>query len=964
MKLLARVKKWEPKNRIQLFLLFTLIYVITAILAFFPFIIFQRSLLLNTADGFLQHYEAIFQIKHAISQLLSGNGFSFWAWNLGLGCDNLGAMSYVYCDPFNYIAAAFPKPYVEIGYTVAVFIQIYTLGGVFLYFGKVVNLNLKHTFWGAFAYSFSTWVITAAYQHSFFLTVAILFLILMTGVEKVLRRQSPAVLIAATFFSAIFNLYFSYMSALILFLYLIIYYCKTDGKSLKQFFRFWGAFVLYVGIAVSMAAIIIIPVFYTLQHAVTDSADTYNTLFPFNTYINYFISFAGGTEIFGQFSTVASSPLFLILLPCIAHRIKKRQATPAMLTFFCCMIFLLFPICNSIFNGLSYPTGRWCYTATFFLIWSGLQCMEDSAFDIRKYQTCITIGLAILGFLTLYIARVILLINWELPTLIAITNIAVAFLFLQLFSTKTKHKHRQTILITLTMLLNIILVSHIRFFPGCSTQIYDLAKFGEIYNILEHATQKAGTEIQDEDFYRIDQADHITTDANQTNRTIHIMANETMVFQTRSLYTYLSTTASTLFDFNHLVCNNAGYYRRVCTNNNDNRTRLDFLTGTKYFLGNNPQVTPSTGAEHYASYGFDKYAVSSQGVEILKNKNALGLGCTFSSYMTEKEWLQLDYTDREQALMECVILPDSADTSMTHHNPSAVSSGSHTVPYCFVQSANMTTEKKPIDQKKQFTDQGTFQITEVNGSVTLQLQEDLPDHELYLYFKNLKRNPNSINTVQPQTKLDKIRSKLSGNDQTDHGSYSINATMGDVTKSALNLVESIHGFSDLKDIMINLGQYRKENKKIQISFEDMGSYSYDSISVIAVPLATYETTAQTCMKHSFEMDYFSDNHIKGSVNTDSDNSMLYLSIPFHDGWKAYVDGKETSTQKIDVTFTGIPIAGSGKHQIELCYRPAGYRFGQISFVSALILCIFVLAQYHVRKRRQKTPPLSDTNLKH
>lgn len=959
MKLLSKVKKWEPKNRMQLFLLFTIVYFITSILAFFPFIIFQRSLLLNYDDGFMQHYEAIFQLKHTLSQLLSGNGFSFWAWNLGLGCDNLGAMSYVYCDPFNYIAAAFPKPYVEIGYTVAVLIQIYTLGVIFLYFGKVVNLKLKHTFWGAFAYCFSTWIISVAYRHSFFLTAAVLFLFLMTGVEKVLRKQSPAVLIAATFLSAIFSLYFSYMSALILFLYLIIYYCKTDGKSLKQFFRFWGAFVLYVGIAAGMAAIIMIPLFHTLQHAVTDSADTYSALFSFDVYINYFISLAGGSEIFGQYSTVASSPLFLILLPCIAHRIKKRQATPAMLTFFCCMIFLLFPICNSIFNGLSYPTGRWCYAATFFLIWSGLQCMEDPVFDIRKYRTSIIIGLAILCFLTIYVARVILLLNWELPTLITITNIAAAFLFLYLFSAETKHKHRQTILITLTMLLNIILVSHIRFFPGCSTQIFNFAKFGEIYNTLEHATQKAGTEIQDDDFYRIDQADHISSDDNQVIRTIHNMANETMVFQTRPLYTYLSTTSSIIFDFNRLVCNSAGYYRRVSITNNDNRTRLDFLMGTKYFLGNNPQAIPSTGAEHYASYGFNKHAVSSQGVEILKNKNALGLGCTFSSYMTEKEWLQLDYTDREQALMECVILPDSADSAMTHHNPSAVSSGSRTVPYRFVQSANMTIGETPIDQKKQFTDHGNFQINGVNGSVTLRLQKDLPDHEIYLYFKNLKRKPNSANTVQTtQTtqasiQLDKIRAKLSGNDQIDHGSYIINTTMGDVTKSAENLVEEIQGFSDVEDIMINMGQYNKKNTDIMISFDSIGSYSYDSISVIAVPVATYETAAKTCMNHSFEMDYFSDNHIKGSVNTDNDDTMLYLSIPFHDGWKAYVDGKETSTQKIDVTFTGIPIARSGKHQIELRYRPAGYHFALISFVLASILCIFVLVYYHIRKKAQR-----------
>lgn len=949
MKLFSTINKWEPKNRLQLFLLFTAVYFFTAILAFFPFFLLHRSLLLYNDDGFLQHYEAIFQLKHTISQLLSGKGFSFWAWNMGLGTDNLGAMSYVYCDPFNYIAAAFPDQHVELGYTIMILIQIYTLGAAFLYFGKIMNLQLKHCFWGALAYSFSTWVILSAYRHSFFLTVAIIFLFLMAGVEKVLQKQSPIVLIIATFFSAIFSLYFSYMSALVLFLYLLIYYIQIDGKSLKQFFRFWGPFVLYVGIAVCMAFLIMLPELYTLQHAITDSATVNTALFPFTTYVNYFISLAGGNEIFGQYSSIASSSLFLIPLPCILHRIWKKQATPAMLTLLCCMIFLLFPIFNSIFNGLGYPTGRWCYSATFFLIWSALQCMEDPEFEIQKYRKPILTGLAVLVFLTLYVARIILAINWELPVILSITNLIAAFLFFWLLSTKAEKKRWQTIMISVTMIINIILVGHIRFSPGCSSQIYDFMQFGEIHDIFQRSTQKAGTEIQDDDFYRIDQADHVSSRDNKALRTIDNMANETMVFQTRPLYSYLSTITSTLYDFNRMLSNSAGYYRRVSTMGNDNRSRLDFLMGTKYFLGNNPQVTPSTGAEDYASYGFSKYATSSQGVEILKNKNALGLGCTFSSYISESEWQTLSYPDREQALMECVILPDSASSNLKHRDASTISSGSQSVSYHFVKSSAMKSGKKSLQRKQTFKEDGNFKVTKKAGSVTLQLDEELPGHEIYLLFDNLKRKPDSIKTYKMNNKVDRIRGHLSGKMQEDHGSYSIKAKMGKVTKCALNLVEDIQGFSDVEDLMVNLGRYNPDHKDITISFEDIGSYHYDSISVIAVPLSTYKTSAKTCMDHTLEITDFSDNAIKGKVDTDTSHSMLYLSIPFHDGWKAYVDGKETPIHKIDVTFSGIPLEQKGEHQIELRFRPVGYSVGLLTLFAGVLPCIAILVRHHKRK---------------
>lgn len=958
---ITAIATWEPKNRKQLFLLYTITYIVTALLAFFPFFLFHRSMLLNNDDGFLQHYEAIFQLKHTISQLFSGKGFSFWAWNLGLGTDNLAAMSYVYCDPFNYIAAAFPKTQVELGYTITVLVQIYTLGAAFLYFGKVVNLKLKHSFWGAFAYCFSTWIITSAYRHSFFLTVAILFLFLMIGIEKILRRQSPAVLIAATFFSAIFSLYFAYMSALILFLYLVICYIQADGKSLKQFLYFWGRFVLYVGIAVCMAAFIMIPLYYILQNAVTDSGTTYQALFPFDTYVNYFISLAGGNEIFGQFSTIASSSLFLILLPCIFHRIWKKHATPAMLTLLFCMVFLLFPVCNSILNGMSYPTGRWCYSATFFLIWSGLQCLEAPDFDIRKYRTIIPAGLAFLSFLTVFVARVILAINWELPTLIGITNLAAGYLFFQLLNREDGRKRRQTVLITLTMLINIVLVNNIRFFPGCSSQIYQFMKFGEIYDILEHATQKAGTEIQDDEFYRIDQADHITPVKGQATRLIDNMANESMVFQTRPLYTYLSTTDSKLFYFNKLLRNSAGYYRRTSIMNNDNRTRLDFLMGTKYFLGNNPQITPSTGAEQYASYGFDKHTVSTQGVDILKNKYSLGLGCTFSSYMSECEWLSLNEADQEQALMECVILPDDSGCFLHYQHADEISSGSRPVSYQFSQSANITVKNKPIDRKKHFSKSDQFQVNEKNGSVTLHLKEELPNHELYLCFDNLNRTPVTPGTMQNQTRLDKIRGRLSGSDRADHGSYRLTATMGEVTKCGLFLIEDIQGFWNLndektysgcKDIILNLGRYQEKHRDIQISFDEIGSYTYDSISILAVPLSTYESKAQSCMNRALKISRFTDNEITGSVTTDTTYSMLYLSIPFHKGWTAYVDGKKTKTKLINIAFTGVPVKESGYHEIKLRYRPVGYRLGRFLAVFGVILCIFVLVLHHSRKHQE------------
>lgn len=82
--------------------------------------------------------------------------------------------------------------------------------------------------------------------------------------------------------------------------------------------------------------------------------------------------------------------------------------------------------------------------------------------------------------------------------------------------------------------------------------------------------------------------------------------------------------------------------------------------------------------------------------------------------------------------------------------------------------------------------------------------------------------------------------------------------------------------------------------------------------------------------------------------------MLYLSIPYNDGWQAYVDGVKTDTFKINAAFTGIPVTGAGTHTVELRYRPVGFALGIGAFIAGLLACILVCV-WHKRKTKRKDP---------
>lgn len=669
--------------------------------------------------------------------------------------------------------------------------------------------------------------------------------------------------------------------------------------------------------------------------------------------------------MFFQYSALWVVPLFLIMIPVMVSRVRRKKATPALYTFLLCLLFLAVPFFNSLYNGLSYPTGRWCYTATFFYVWSGMQCLKGKP-DMQKYKKAIFGMLLVIGFVLVIVGRVLLQIGDELTVLTGIVNIAFAFLYYQLYTEKWLRRRVQSVFVMVAVLCNVIAVFGMKHLPGISTYLDKYEKNGAIYERLETATQRAGTEIKDDSFYRLDQIDHIkalkVTDprySNKSYRLIHAPANETLVFGTRSIYTYLSSTTGELFDYYRMLGNNASYYRRVCTFSNDNRARMDFLTGVKYFLGNNPQNDPPTGANEYASSGFQLYAKSSQGVDILKNEYAMGLGCTFDSYITESEWGQLDYPDREQALMQCVVLPDGMNTTLRHLDTEEIRSGVQKAAFHVDRTSNLvfdahaggSVSHTDLEKPQQLT------VKAAGGNFMIHLDQEYVNCELYVIARNLRRDINSTNErmyggTSGLGALGRVRAWLkTGKDYNDYGGFRMNATMKGKTKQVWNSAGDESGFSNIRDFMIHVGEYQNGSQDITVSLNTIGDYTFDAIEVLAVPLSTYEGSAEVCMENSYAIDTFSDQYVSGTVRSEQQSAMLYLSIPYHDGWRAYVDGEETPTYRIDTAFTGIPVSGIGEHTVELRFRPVGYRLGIVCFCLGVIMFVGIGFSYRKKKRR-------------
>ncbi len=99
-------------------------------------------------------------------------------------------------------------------------------------------------------------------------------------------------------------------------------------------------------------------------------------------------------------------------------------------------------------------------------------------------------------------------------------------------------------------------------------------------------------------------------------------------------------------------------------------------------------------------------------------------------------------------------------------------------------------------------------------------------------------------------------------------------------------------------------------------------------------------------------DTANDSQLTGTVSTKEDG-LLFLPLPYEDGWTAAVDGKDAALLRTDVGFISIPVT-AGEHSFTLTYHQPWMRAGLcVSILSFVLWIILIFVQK--RKRRRPIP---------
>ena len=228
------------------------------------------------SDMYHQYYPFFKAFRRA---LLSGDSL-LYSWNVGLGMDYLGLISYYLASPLNLLSVLVPESVLLEFYSLLMPVK---LGLASLFFAIFLKRSfgkndISIALFGAF-YGMCAWALGFQWNIMWLDTFALLPLVALGTVA--LLRDKKFVLYTLTLFLSIYSNYYVGFFTCIFVLLLFICYQICRCKSGKDFFADLCRIAFFSILAISMTAILTLPAFAALQ-TTQSSVNQFPTSFKLN----------------------------------------------------------------------------------------------------------------------------------------------------------------------------------------------------------------------------------------------------------------------------------------------------------------------------------------------------------------------------------------------------------------------------------------------------------------------------------------------------------------------------------------------------------------------------------------------------------------------------------------------------------------------------------------------------------
>jgi len=848
------------------FAFYTVVFLFVALGDFAWFIRENRSFIWMN-DGQQQHFNALMYygtyLRNIGRQLLRGRiDIPLWDFTFGFGADIPTTLHYyVIGDPLALLSVFVPTRYTEHLYNFLVVFRLYLAGLAY----SLYSFKFKKEPWsvliGALIYAFCGFALFAAPRHPFFSNPFIYFPLLCLGVEKVFRKEKPYLFIVMICVSLASSFYFFYMISILLLIYTLIrsffVYDIFSWKSLmKDVIKFGGYYLIGILMAGAIAFPNINALFMSTRTAIPRDI---SLLYPLTRYQNFILTFiSSGSPGTWTHMGYASISLIAVVYLMLFTR-KKKEQLQLRLGFAILTIILLFPYLGHVMHGFSYVSNRWMWGYSFLIAFIVTSLLPE----LIKIRTKRALILAC--FVSTYLLIVIFI-----PSMRDVKNLGAGIMLLATLTTlfivsycKMKHSLKYINLLAITM-INLIMLGDFRNSPHVSDYVSEFQTSGWAIPFLHQSPARSVEHLAEEDFFRVEES-HFETNFVR-NSSIQTRINSS------SFYWSLNNpyVGQFLDEIHHWRDYDASYVGL------DGRAMLGVLTSTRYFIVRD-------GHEAFIPYGYNQEPVGETVVfsddnrthHAFLNRHALPLGYTYTRYITRDQYDQLSFTRRQQALMQTVLLEDLASfdeiSLLFNDQPLA---------YEIELGSGITFEDQQIH------------VSEKDATLTLTF-ETIPNSEIYVNFNN----------IHFEGSANRSRIKL----QNDNIKKSFNIANPDNSW----YVERHH-------FALNMGYHEESTlMEVAISFKERGTYTFESIEVIAQPMDLFPEMVASLSEYTLENIEMTTNQIEGTIQL-SEDRILVLSIPYSTGWRAYVNNEPTHVMRANTMFMAIDVP-AGNHSITLRY---------------------------------------------
>ncbi len=145
--------------------------------------------------------------------------------------------------------------------------------------------------------------------------------------------------------------------------------------------------------------------------------------------------------------------------------------------------------------------------------------------------------------------------------------------------------------------------------------------------------------------------------------------------------------------------------------------------------------------------------------------------------------------------------------------------------------------------------------------------------------------------------------------------------------------------SDTKKVWY-IGEF-KSGERVSVTLSSTGYLSGGEVREFDA--AAFEKEVSK-IKDGRELDVtdFGNTYIEGNITSSGENTVLFTSIPYENGWSAYIDGEKTEIAQAYGAFCAVPLT-IGEHTVRLVFRCPGMRLG--ATISLIALAVLIAALF-------------------